>query len=539
MKKPSPSLLSALIVLLLVLRPGSAAPGPEANVRILLLPFNIYAPPDFDYLKDGIAASLNSRLRQPGMAPIIPTEAMMKAATKDRKTLSQETIQTIAASLGANFAVEGHVTIVGGAVSTAIQLWQVPGGESRLNFHAKGDRPEAVLDHLDQFIGQLEAEVIEGGSAPAPPPPAKSITALQKRMPAPAVSWQSERLETAFTGMAIADLTPRPGREIALIDGRKVAIFRRQGGRLKNLAQLEAAPYLRLVAIDAADVDADGRAEIYVTAFHPRLGKPRSFVAQWSPSDKGFRIRSENLPFYFRVASTGAGKTVLMGQGPGSDDFFGQGPAPIQWAEASGEASKGGYKMGVPLPLPIEAHIYAFVRGAFLPGDGATIVTLSHRQKMRIYQSPDQSRWTSEESFGGGSIYLDESQTFQNRAKQIKQVGEETIRRLYLSPRMLLADLDGDGSNELLVVHNKDAAGGLFRRTRLLTSGRIDCLAWQPLGPITKWETPKVSGYISDLALDDTNGDSQRELIYLVVEGGTDVIGSRQCYLVVHDLTGF
>jgi hypothetical protein len=192
--------------------------------------------------------------------------------------------------------------------------------------------------------------------------------------------------------------------------------------------------------------------------------------------------------------------------------------------------------MGTPLSLPPEAHIYAFVKGDFIPGGDATIVTLTRRQKLRIYHPPGQSRWTSEERFGGGSIYLDEGQTRQNRAKQIKQVGEESIQRLYLPPRMLLADLDGDGNNELLVVHNKDAGGGLLRRARLLTSGRIDCLTWQPLGPVTKWQTPKVSGHIADLAFDDTNNDGGRELIYLVVEGGSDVLEHRQSYLVVHDL---
>jgi hypothetical protein len=305
------------------------------------------------------------------------------------------------------------------------------------------------------------------------------------------------------------------------------------------------------VAVDAIDADGDGLAEIYATAFHPRLAKPRSFVAQWSPRDEALHIRSENLPFYFRVASTGAGEAVLLGQGPGSKGFFGEGPAPMAWDQASSEASEAGseegsaenttadYRLGEPLPLPSQIHIYAFVKGSFLPGSDATVVTLTRRQKMRIYQPTGQSRWTSEESFGSSSVYLDESQTPKNRAKQIQQIGEETIKRVYLPPRMLLADIEGDGSNELLVVHNKDASGGLLRRSRLLTSGRVDCLAWQPLGPVAKWETPKVTGHIADLALDDTDGNGRRELIYLVVEGGTDLLEKGQSYLVVHDLAPF
>lgn len=528
MKKPlTTAFCSLLIPILLTI--SSPARGEDSPQQILLLPFNVYAPQDYDYLKNGIAATLNSRLQRPGITPLVPTEEMMNAVAKPNAQLTQKAIQTIAVSLGASLAIEGNVTIVGDAVSTAIQLWEVPGGGLRINFHAKGDRPEAVLEHIDQFIQRLETTV-PGTAFPNDPVSTTIQTPAEQPMAAaPAVSWQSQRMPTGFKGMAIADLTPAPGQEIAIINDQDLLIYKRHGDDLNQLTLIKGKPYLRLVAVDAGDINANGRAEIFVSAFHTRLGQPRSFVVEWNSSEERFVLTFEKLPTYFRITAIPHEGEHLVGQPMGSNSFFGKRPALMQWENK--------YLATTPLELPAQVQLYDFILGPFAPGGaGDTIVALTHRKKIQIYQAPDTLRWTSEDGYGGSSVYLDDSQTTPNQAKQLKQVGEETLKRLYLHPRMLLQDLDNDGHQDLLVVRNKDATGGLFRRARLFTSGRIACLNWQPLGPVAKWETPKVSGHITDMALDDSDGNGQSELLYLVVENQPEQIGSQQSYLVSHNL---
>jgi hypothetical protein len=495
----------------------------------LLLPFNIYAPQDYDYLKDGIAATLNARIQRPGITPLVPTEAMLNAVAKPNSRLTQEAIQTIAVSLGAGLAIEGNVTILGKAVSTAIQLWEVPGGDLRINFHANGERPEAVLEHIDQFIQRLEAEVPGTASATSPVFNTKQTTSEPPEAAAPAVSWQSQRLPTAFKGMAIADLTPTPGPEIAIINDQDLMIYKRHGDDLSQLTVIKGDPYIRLVAVDAGDINANGRAEIFVSAFHTRLGQPRSFVVEWNSSEERFVSTFENLPTYFRITDIPQEGLRLVGQPKGLNSFFGKRPALMQWENE--------YLATTPLELPPKVQIYDFMLGPFAPGGaGDTIIAFTQRKKLQVYQAPDTLRWTSEEGYGGSSVYLDDGQTAPNQAKQLKQIGEETLKRVYLHPRMLLKDLDNDGIQDLLVVRNKDAAGGLFRRARLFTSGRIACLNWQPLGPVAKWQTPKISGHITDMALDDSDGNGQSELLYVVVDRQAKQMGSQQSYLVSHNL---
>lgn len=500
------------------------ARGEDLPHQILLLPFSIFAPQEFAYLKDGIAATLSSRLQRPGTNTLIPTDEMLHATTKPNASYRQETIQTIGASLGADLAIVGSVTIVGDGVSTAIQLWQVPEGKSRINFHASANRPDAVLEHLDQFIARMETEVL-GIAAKSQ----KTPTAPRSQpIGSPAVTWKSQPLDTAIIGMAIADLSPLPGKEIVLIDNQNLWIYQRDGDRLIQMALIKGKANLRLIAVDASDINANGRAEIFVSAFHPRLGEPRSFVVEWLAADEKFEVSFENLPTYFRVAELASAGSRLVGQSKGYNDFFGGRPAILQWDE--------GYKIDKPIALPSQIQIYDFALGSFLPGQSDTIISLNRRKALEIYRNDKERQWVSEVTYGGSSVYLDNGQTPQNQAKQLKQVGEETLKRTYLNPRMLMKDLDKDGVNELLVVSNKDASGGLFRRTRLLTSGRIVCLNWQPLGPAVKWETPKVSGHITDMALDDTNGDGQKELVYVVIDREAKGFSNRRSYIVAHGL---
>ena len=226
---------------------------------------------------------------------------------------------------------------------------------------------------------------------------------------------------------------------------------------------------------------------------------------------------------------TAAGEHRLVGQEMGLDDFFGGLPVMMRW-------SGGRYLPGEPLALPQGTNLYEFTQGPFLPGATVTTATLSLKKRLQLYESPSEKRWSSDTSYGGSSVSLDDGQTPPNRSKQLKQVGEETIKRYYLHPRMLMEDLDKDGSEDLLVVRNTDAAKGLFRRSRLFTSGRVACLTWQPLGPVAKWETPKVSGHITYIAIGDSDGDGRRELIYTVLAGEKEGLDRRQSYIVTHVL---
>jgi hypothetical protein len=527
---PKKTFRNRLLFILLALAVMTPFGGHASPLKVLILPINLYAPPELAYLEDGIMATLSNRFQRLA-TPIVPTDAMQKALADLSTPYTSDTAQTVGASLGATHAVTGSVTIVGTAVSTDLQLWRLPEGTALTTYHANGDRPEAVLAHLDDFIHQVEATVFSPNSGPAASNTSPSIASAVTRLQGPPpVVWQSQRVDTHITGMTIADLNGEPGMEIALIEEKDLLICKRTEDALIEVQRIEGDPHLRLIAVDAADIDTDGSAEIFVSAYHLRLGLPRSFVVEWDTEEEKFAKRLVDLPTYFRTMGSPAKEKALVGQKKGFDDFFGGKPAYLRWHQ-------GQYASNDPVALPPKTNLYEFVQGPFLSADTEATITLSRKKKLELYTDSNEKRWSSEAAYGGSSVYLDEGQTAANRAKQLKQVGEETIKRYYLHPRMLMEDLNSDGTAELLVVSNVDATKGLFRRSRLLTSGRILCLAWQPLGPVAQWETPMVSGHINDLALGDTDGDGRRELIYVVVAKEKNQLDRQQSYLVSHVLS--
>ncbi|MEJ2641374.1 MAG: hypothetical protein P8010_17545 [Desulfosarcinaceae bacterium] len=473
-------------------------------------------------------ATLTNRL-QGSAATIVPTTEMQRTLKNLNAPYTKETAQTVGATLGADLAVTGSVTIVSNAVSTDIQLWQLPEGTSIVNFHASGDRPEAVLEHLDQFILQVERDVFGKQPPTAATASSPSPESAAAAPGPPPLSWKSNRLDIDVSGMAVADLDSTPGDEIALIDDKDLLIYRRAGNALRQVAKIEGEPYIHLIAVDAADINRNGIPEIFVSAFHVRQGNPHSFVMEWDENQNRYTRRFDGLPTYFRVTELPDQGQRLVGQKKGMDSFFGGQPSELVWHD-------GQYRDGSPLPLPSDVNLYEFVLGTFLPDGTRTIAALTPGKKLSLYNNPKDRFWSGDISYGGSSVYLDDSQTLENRSKQLKQIGEETLKRYYLHPRMLMTDLDGDGIQELLIVQNHDAAKGIFRRSRILNRGHVVCLQWKPLGPVTKWETPQVSGHITDMALVDTRGDGPRELIYAVVERETKGLDTHRSYLVTHTL---
>jgi len=113
------SLLAALLCFLLTV---TMAPGqPQQSVAIL--PFTLNAPPDLQYLQEGLRDMLGSRMRAEAGARIIAkaeADGALKAAG-GRPTA--ENLPTLAKQLGADYLVYGSITALGGGISIDTQVF--------------------------------------------------------------------------------------------------------------------------------------------------------------------------------------------------------------------------------------------------------------------------------------------------------------------------------------------------------------------------------------------------------------------------------
>jgi hypothetical protein len=218
---------------------------------------------------------------------------------------------------------------------------------------------------------------------------------------------------------------------------------------------------------------------------------------------------------------------VLTGQERGSREIFAGGVFELM-------PSGDGYIAGAPLPLPVGVNIYGFDYGDVFNDGRNLLAAYTRDDTIRIYNDAGVELYTSKETFGGNPAYLEHIQS-------VKQGGNPDLNprvppRTYLPQRLFVTDLEGNGKTEILTAVNKELAGRILERLRLFADGRLECLAWSGSGLFTRWKTHTFSGYVSDIALADFDGDGQPEVVIAVVaESGSMIMTEPKSLLYTLD----
>ena len=61
----------------------------------------------------------------------------------------------------------------------------------------------------------------------------------------------------------------------------------------------------------------------------------------------------------------------------------------------------------------------------------------------------------------------------------------------------------------------------------------IEFLTWNDIGFVTNYKTQETSGYISDFAVGDFNGNGVTDILFAVVVGGNSIFGKKTSFLVL------
>jgi hypothetical protein len=200
---------------------------------------------------------------------------------------------------------------------------------------------------------------------------------------------------------------------------------------------------------------------------------------------------------------------------------------------------EGDYQPQEAYPMPDQGTVFGFVYGD-LTGDGLEDwVTYTNRDLLQLTTPGGHEDWTSGDYYGGSYTFLVSAGDFRIRDEGWMTKGEIDdlpMNVFFIPQRIVMADFNKDGLNEILVVKNADITQGLMQRTRSYREGRFECLSWDNVGLRALWRTRKFSGYISDFYLGDFDNDGQDELVFAVVKKtGGGFTGEAKSYLVSWD----
>jgi TolB-like protein len=530
----------ALIFFLLLTSFVSAS----AADRVLVLPFYIQSDSDLSFLQKGISQMLASRLASDQSIEVINLDD--SSAANISKPIGEAAAMSTAAKLKADFVSYGTVTIANESVRTDARLVRTADGTPKVVFSQTGKNQGDALQHVKLYAAEIlkalgsEASVL---TQPAlQPQQQKTVVDESHRHPdslwTGAVStgstpirmmasdgkteanvWRSLKFKAEIKSLAIGDVLGDKQNTLVIINDNSVSLYRYVAGKLELIDEVIGEKNNTAIRVDVADINQNGRAEIFVTNLYNDKTQLKSYVLEWDGSKLVKIVQDAN--WYFRVMTVPGKKALLLGQQRGTTELFSKGIHIMAWMN-------GTYSESSLADVPRGLLLYAFSSGNATNEGKEMTVALTSDLRLRVFDKTGDMEWTSKDKFTGGGGYM----PYPVDVNDSKASREVRNKRYYLPQRVFISDIDKDGTNEVILINNKDYAKNLLPNLRIFKSGHVECLQWEGLAFGSKWRTTDVSGQVSDMVVGDLNNDGVDEIVYSVVDTPGSALNSARSYLI-------
>ncbi|MBA3007043.1 MAG: hypothetical protein FP810_10790 [Desulfocapsa sp.] len=556
------SRLSFVSVFFSLLLSFTTAHAVEKHSVVAFLPFTVNASKDMSYLRDGLGEMLASRLSaEAGVVAVDKRTVDAVLGTGGKPDPKQ--LEVLAAKMGADYLLYGSVTSLGGGMSFDARVYSVAAKSSE-TFYATAAKEGDVMTAIDGLAwGVLEKTFGKKrpGSVAVPQAAVGSAesAALQTAHPDrtfratagfgnSSLLWsegasqffKTRNVPLSLEGIAIGDVDGDGVMEVVMADREKVVVYKLNAGRLAEFAQIKLLVRYKIHAVNVADLNGNGKAEIYISAADTAM--PGSMGVEWD--GKEMVTLFEDARYYIRPVKVPGLGVVLAGQKAGSEGVAISGPIYIltrDGAQLVGEER---------LPVPSGVNLFNF-SFADLDGDGEwEVVALDQWNKLLVMKQSGKLLWKSEERYGatkryiGGKSAMQMTQQTGARRGATKMVDGSTdilFEEVYIPSRILVTDVDGDGIDDIIVNANTATWTSLVRSSQVFQSGTMLGLKWNGVGLQELWRTRKVGGYVVDYDARSNHlplKDGVEELSVGVVAQGSlgDLLTADESMLLVYPL---
>jgi TolB-like protein len=526
----------------------------EAPKRIALLPFKINAEKDLSFLQDGIYDMLSTRLAKEGQVEVLP-RAKVEEALKtmaEGETVNETTARSMGSQLNADFTLFGSLTVLGENVSIDAKMVDVSGARPTQAFFDQSQDLGAVITKINLIAAEInqkmlgQTPVAEKQAAPAVQEPAKTGVyshpekiLQQEGYIGPSQTgqddspfimarddqageekfWKSANFKHMINGIALGDVDGDGKIETVTVTPNAVIIYRSTDGRFQQLQEISAGRTKHLIGVDAADINANGKAEIFVTAFNPDKTVLLSFVLEYD--GKNFVKIIEDSHWYYRIVDTPTRGKVLLGQRPKFGQPFSGSIHEMNW-------QSGDYVPGDEIKTPRQKNLLGLGIGDVLNDGQETAVAFKPNDKLQVIDSEGKTVWEGNDILGGSMQY------YNGPKNDLGQVEN----KIYLPMRLIVRKDATTKESEVIVVKNDELTNRKLEY-RQFNDGHFESFKWNGIGLVPRWQTRKLSGYISDFVVGDFDNDGKDELIAAVIvkEGRVILITEPKSTIVAYELS--
>lgn len=329
-------------------------------------------------------------------------------------------------------------------------------------------------------------------SSPAGTAPSGFSERTQADASARAPFWRSPPIDFEAAGLAAADVDGDGKTEILLADGTRVRAYPQDSSNWNpTCGYADRGTGVRFLSIDAADLDRDGKAEVFATYHNSFFNRVETAVLECR--DRSFH-KTASLPWATRSYQEADGSWKLAAQQILGDPAFPFGN--IYALEHRG----GKYAQSGPALQDRRLEwLYGFARVQDTESERPSQLFYTASNRLRL-QNKKRS-WVSPEAYGQTA----------NRVRWHE-------RLLSFRPR-LIPIRARDRFAGLYTLANLPGLGGLAGAFGIFSSAELHRLKWNGLSLETEWKTP-IAGYAADVVLSRPDASGPEELLVAVVGSG-------------------
>ncbi len=502
-----------LATFLCLLGPGTSLAA-AARKTVAILPFTLNAPPGRQYLRAGLRDMLGSRIAVETGSVVIDNRDIDTALQKAGGRLTAKNMGTFARKVGADYLVFGSITALGAGMSIDARVFSAaaPAAKAVQTFYDTAANNEQIMRTIDSLSWDIIEKVFHkkrpaamaAAAEPAVAPaeqggmagfatanPEKTFMASRG---AYSMSGDRNFVKTRDFNMSLQDLTlgdvDGDGREEVILAGpHEVQVFHRDGTRLNRFATIKMGVRYRIHSVNTADLNGDGRDEIYISAADAKI--PSSRAVEWN--GKRFVDLFRNARWYIRPLRVPGMGLILAGQRAGL--------LPIEPGIFSLVQKDGKVRAGERLPIPAKINLFNFVY-ADLDGNGQhEIVALDNSFKLEVIKG-GAVVWKSERRYCGTKRYIGGDPSMMpdigsSMNDEVDAFGEKYVET-FIPSRILVSDVDHDGTDDIILNRNPSTLTTVLPREVQYKSGTMVALKWNGLGLEEMWHSRKIDGYVVD-----------------------------------------
>ena len=525
---------------LMLLLAGQAVAAEKAT--FIILPFSVDGPQGFAYLEKSIPQMLTSRIYwKDRVEPARELPPGTKPATSDADA------EKLRAQYKADYVIWGGVTVVGDNCSLDVRVrdksgkvWPqareakapqlisaITGISDAVNREVFGRATSAAsLSQGGNRINQMNQDIVVNQHS-------KKEVYLNPQFRYSGSSTEddsrlrSQTLNYSAIGMEVVDADGDGKNEIFLLDDHKLYAYRFDAQtQLQPIGEFDFPINSQCLSIRSMKRPS-GLAWIIVNMVD-QDSVPQGTILTFNGSS--FKQEMKNIKFYMNIANMPPTyRPVLIGQESASPRIF----KPNSLVELTRQGDR--FVPSSRLNLPKDANVFNFT---YLPAtrgerDGEKLIVLSGQEKLRVYNNKGSRLSESSESFSGSAVGIEIDPSMPGLSRD-----DVTLASVFYIPmRMVTADLENDGSWELVVNKPISTASQIFDRYRYFPQSEIHSLFWDGTGLNLQWKTRRIKGSMVDYTIADANNDGIPDLVTCVnTHPGALGASSRKTMVLIYPL---